>query len=105
MDIELLKIKVRTGEYFMSQHAIRESAKDGLSDEDIEKAVLNGMILEDYPDDARGKSCLVCGPYGEDKYLHIIVGFKDNEMIVITVYIPEPPKWYTAFKRGGGKRK
>ena len=101
MKIEAIKAKVRNSEYFMSQHAIRESAKDGLADEDIEKAVLNGMIIEEYPSDPRGKSCLICGSIKEDKFVHVVIGSKENEIIIITVYIPEPPKWESPYKRGG----
>jgi hypothetical protein len=31
------------------------------------------MILEDYPDDQRGESCLVLGRAG-DKPIHVVVG-------------------------------
>ena len=48
-----IKEKVKEGKYFMSQHAIIESAKDMVDDEDIEEAISNGQLLEDYPDDRR----------------------------------------------------
>lgn len=65
-----IKEKVKEGKYVMSQHAVIESAKDMVDDEDIEQAISNGMLLEDYPDDKRGHSCLICGIM-EDTYISL----------------------------------
>ena len=55
--------------------------------------VLKDEILEDYPDDPRGPSCLVLGYVGE-RPLHIVCGYTPATWIrIITVYIPKPPKW------------
>ena len=94
-----IKEKVKEGKYFMSQHAIIESAKDMVDDEDIEEAISNGQLLEDYPDDRRGHSCLICGKMRDGRYLHVVVGMTEENAVMITTYLPSPNKWETPFKR------
>ncbi|MDZ4341552.1 MAG: DUF4258 domain-containing protein [Candidatus Binatia bacterium] len=60
---------------------------------DIEAAILKGEVLEDYPDDPRGESCLILG-YAEARPIHVVCGYTSTRSIrVITVYLPKPPKW------------
>jgi hypothetical protein len=83
----------------MSQHAIIESAKDMVNDEDIEIAIANGMLMEDYPEDKRGHSCLICGMIRDRRYLHVVVGMAEENVVIITTYLPSSDKWETPFKR------
>lgn len=53
----------------------------------------SGEILEEYPDDPRGESCLILG-YAEGRPIHIVCGYTSTQSIrVITVYLPKFPKW------------
>ena len=67
------------------------------------KTKLGGEILEDYPKDKRGHSCLILGYLG-NKAIHTICGFRQNKVIIITVYLPKPPKWITPRQRAGGTK-
>jgi hypothetical protein len=66
----------------------------------IEAALLNGAILEQYPDTGRGESCLIVGHAGEIP-VHAICGWRGDKVVVITVYIPRPPKFTDPWQRGG----
>lgn len=94
-----IKDKVKEGQYLMSQHAVIESAKDMVDDEDIEAAISNGMVLEDYPDDRRGHSCLICGKMRNGRPLHIVAGMAKENAVIITTYLPSSDRWETPFKR------
>ena len=61
MDIEWIKQRVRSGNYEFSGHADDERQAKRISIADVEGALLDGEILEDYPNDPRGPSCLVLG--------------------------------------------
>jgi len=99
MDIEDLKEKFRRGDYEISLHAEKERYDEDISLYDIEVAVANGEILEDYPDDSRGASCLMLG-YADSQPFHVVCGYTSTKSIrVITVYIPKPPKWVDARTR------
>lgn len=94
ISIEWLKSRVQEEQYEFSSHADREREADKISIAEVENAVLQGEILENYPDDPRGASCLVLG-YGAEGYpVHVICGKTPlGNMRIITIYIPSSPKW------------
>ena len=101
LDIDWIKKKVKTEEYEFSSHADYERQIDKISVLEIEKAILEGEILEDYPNDRRGASCLILG-HGEEGYpVHIVCGKTPaGSLRVITIYIPSFPKWIDPKTRG-----
>lgn len=96
-DIQAL---VRTGDYYISRHADVEMHNDDLSITEIEEALLNGVIIEQYPDTGRGQSCLVAGFTKSGKPVHIVSGFHTGCLTIVTVYVPTPPKFRNPFERG-----
>lgn len=58
----------------------------------VRQAVLAGEMIEDFPDDPRGHSCLVLGWTG-GKPVHVVCGMTEDEAVFITVYVPDPAKW------------
>jgi len=54
MDIERIKSKVATDNYVYTSHADLERKADDLTLRQVETALLNGQILEQYPDTGRG---------------------------------------------------
>lgn len=86
--------------YLYSRHGDRERQAEGLSLVEIEAALQTGRILENYPDTGRGTSCLVVGFTDAGKPIHVVCGRIGHEMVVVTVYIPKPPKFKNPFERG-----
>ena len=97
---EWIKAKTRNSEYFVSRHGDQERQNDNLTITEIENALLNGKILEQYPDTGRGESCLVVGFTDTGKPIHIVCGKQGHTMTIITVYIPSPPKFKNPYERG-----
>jgi len=100
MDIESIKFKVITGGYFYSRHGDAERQNDNLSILDVEESILNGRILEEYEDTGRGKSCLLAGFANSGKPIHVVCGYNGNNLVIVTVYIPTPPKFKNPYERG-----
>jgi signal recognition particle GTPase len=99
MDIEDIKEYVRTDQYLYSLHAEIERKADELTFAQVEEALLNGKILEQYPDTGRGGSCLVVG-FSTEIPIHVICGWHGEKIALITVYIPTPPKFIDPWTRG-----
>lgn len=101
MDIQWIKRCVKSGEYEFSSHADIERQVDKISIEEVEIVLTSGEILENYPNDPRGPSCLVLG-YGDEGYsIHIVCGrTPSGKLRIITVYIPSLPKWVDPKTRG-----
>jgi hypothetical protein len=104
MNLEEIKASVKKDEFVLSQHAHEERQAESISIDDIKTAILNGEVIESYPEDKRGESCLILG-YSNVRPIHIVCGrAKIGWLKIITVYIPSRPKWITPKQRyKGGK--
>ena len=88
MDIKIIRKKIRTEEYDLSSHAHQERQEEQITIEEIETTFLKGSIIEQYPKDPRGASCLVVS-----RFLHIVCGFRQERLLIVTVYRPKEPVW------------
>jgi hypothetical protein len=100
VDTDAIKRRVRDNRYLYSQHADIERRADGLMFAQIEEALLNCEILERYPDTGRGESCLALG-FAGTLPIHVVCGWKGDAIVIITVYVPRPPRFSDPRTRGG----
>ncbi|WP_026072471.1 DUF4258 domain-containing protein [Nodosilinea nodulosa] len=92
MDVEEIRAKIRNDTYVYTSHADIERQADDLTLMQVEEALLNGEVLEQYADTGRGESCLILG-YSSDLPIHIVCGWRGEQVAIITIYIPGPPKF------------
>ena len=92
MTIQGTQDKIRKGEYGFSDHAVKRMIKRAISRQEVEEAVLQGEIIEEYPEDKYSPSCLVYGKTGKGRDLHIQVSLPPV-VVVITAYDPDPKEW------------
>ncbi len=76
-------------------HAVRQMSRPDrmISISDIRKAVEQGELIEDYPEDARGHSCLVLGHGIDGTPIHVVCSPKTDYLAIITAYIPSSQEW------------
>ena len=74
MDIEWIRQQIRSENYEFSGHAEDERQNDRIQIAEVEQALLSGEVLEDYPNDPRGPSCLVLGHGNQDYPIHVVCG-------------------------------
>lgn len=91
--IENIKKMIRDGKIRWTNHVIVRLFQRNISQEDIETALLNGEIIEEYENDYPYPSCLVYGINLKDKVLHIVCGLNEVELWIITAYYPDNIKW------------
>jgi len=106
MDLREIQQHVRHGNYEFSFHAQQERLEENLDITEIESALVGtAEILEEYPNDPRGESCLALG-FAGSRPVHVVLGWakrkRDDSKVlrVITVYIPSLPKWINPRTRG-----
>jgi len=95
--LDKTKSKIRC--LLFTRHGDQERKNDNLSIIEIEEAIQIGQTLEQYPNTGRGVSCLVVGFTSQGKPVHIVCGEMDKELVIITVYIPTPPKFTNPYER------
>lgn len=76
------------GDYGFTQHAIDEMAKDFLTIDDIEHAVLNGIITKIETGDRRGSRYTIVGPDSRVRMEVGVVGrfARLDSYLIITAY-------------------
>ena len=69
--IESIKEKVKRGEYRFTIHGFERCVERDISPEGVREVLLSGEIIEDYPKDKYGPSCLVYGTTRKGRILHV----------------------------------
>ena len=92
-DINWIKQQILSENYQFRKHALERASERGIQPLDVKEALLSGNIIEDYPDDQRGHSCLVCGKTLLGHYLHVVCGLFDDIVWIVTAYEPEREDW------------
>jgi hypothetical protein len=70
-----------------------------IAPEEVQTVAITGRLVEDYPDDLRGHSCLLLGFGDGGRPIHIVVALKEDYLAVITAYLPDPTQWSSDFLR------
>ena len=75
-------------------HAVQRMFERNISAEEVRYALDTGEMIEEYPDDTPYPSCLILGCY-MGRVIHVVAANNslDEEIIVITVYEPDPSEW------------
>ena len=81
-------------------HAVRRMFERGISVEDVRAVIAIGETIATYPDDTPYPSRLILGWRGP-RPLHVVAADHEeaDEVIVITVYEPDPAQWDSEFRR------
>ena len=69
-----------------------------ISVQEVRTVILHGEIIEDYPEDARGHSCLIAGKGEDGRLIHVVCAPKLEYLAVITAYLPKASEWGQDFK-------
>ncbi|MBE3593038.1 MAG: DUF4258 domain-containing protein [Thermoanaerobacter sp.] len=100
LNIKTIKKLILKDQWFLSEHALDRLIERNLRISDVLVSILNGEIIETYPEDPRGASCLILGKK-DNIPIHTVCGLMNDNLVIITVYLPEPSKWIDERTRGG----
>ena len=96
--IDAIRVKVASGDFEYSQHAVDQATLRHIPVQEFREAIANGEVIEDYPNDKYGPSCLVLGFTTAGRPIHIQCSHASRSLIkIITAYQPDPDEW-TDFK-------
>ena len=92
--IQEIRNKIVQSEFEFSQHALNQSIVRQIGVQEVREAIASGEIIEDYPDDKYGPSCLILGFTLANRPLHIHCSYPSRPLIkIITLYEPNPELW------------
>lgn len=92
--VEQIRVKVMAGEFEFTRHALDQSILRRIIVKDMREAIQNAEVIENYPDDKYGPSCLVLGFTNNGRPLHVQFSYPSRSILkVITLYQPDPALW------------
>lgn len=88
------------GRLIFRTHAVQRMFQRGISVADVRSVLIAGEMIEDYPEDQPFPSRLVLG-WRSGRPIHVVAATDAaaHEIIVITVYEPDPSLWDDEFRR------
>jgi hypothetical protein len=91
-----IRVKAAELQIRWSAHALNELASDKLSVADVEDALQDAIVIEDYPHSHRYLlDCLVLMFSHDGDAIHAVVALNetDDYILTVTVYRPNPKEW------------
>lgn len=86
--------KIIQDQFELSKHAVDQSIIRRISVQEVREAISNGEVIEDYPEDKYGSSCLIYGKTSNGRHLHVQCSYPSRPLIkIITLYEPESEYW------------
>jgi hypothetical protein len=64
-----------------------------ISVDEVKYVIEHGEIIEDYPENDRGHSCLLLGKGKDGRPIHVVCTPKEDYLAIITTYLPDPEQW------------
>ena len=96
--IEEIRQKFSDEQFEFSKHAVDQSILRNILVREVRDAIANGQVIEDYPDDKYGASCLISGLTQDKRPIHIHCSYPSRPLIkIITLYEPSLQRWNDDF--------
>jgi Domain of unknown function (DUF4258) len=92
--LDEIRRKIEADGFEFSRHAVDQTIIRRISVREVRDVFANAEVIEDYPDDKHGPSCLIFGMTAAARPLHIQCSYPSRPLIkVITLYEPDPGRW------------
>ncbi len=91
MDIYFIRDSI-VPEFYLTQHAMQKMLERKISRLELSEVINNGVIIEEYPNDKYGPTCLIFGITKGERPLHVMVSYS-NPVWVVTTYEPSEDEW------------
>lgn len=89
-----IRSKISANLFEFSKHAVDQSILRRIAVQEVREAIDVGEIIEDYPDDKYGPSCLILGFTTSRRPLHIQCSYPSRPLVkIVTLYEPDEDLW------------
>lgn len=92
--IDEIRVKITSGLFEFSKHAVDQSLLRRISVQELREAIAVGEIIETYPNDKYGPSCLIFGLTTTKRPIHVQCSYPSRSMLkIIALYQPDIDVW------------
>jgi hypothetical protein len=93
VDFDIIREKVKTGDYQISVHATKRLRSRQLAIADLENVILDGEIIERDPNAKPYPKCIFLGDDAtKGESLHVVCSLMP-ETLIVTIYFPYEDVW------------
>lgn len=93
-EIAAIRAQVLAGAWELSRHAVDQCLLREIRVSELRECLLEGEVIEFYPDDKYGPSCLVLGRTAHGRILHVHCSDETRGVLkIVTAYEPDPRRW------------
>jgi hypothetical protein len=98
--MRFIRSHVRAKQYRLTKHATIVRLERGITVAELKQALLNGEIIERYPDAQPYPACLVLGWLTSGDPLHLVCskGKVEPALRIVTLYEPEDALWENDYR-------
>lgn len=94
MQIDEIRAKVAAGNFEYTQHAVDQSILRRISVQELREVIATSEVIEDYPNDKYGPSCLLLGFTKTGRPIHVQGSDPIRPVLkIITLYEPDANQW------------
>lgn len=98
--IDEIRRKIEADQFEFSKHATDQSIIRRISVQEVRELFNSAEVIEDYPEDKYGSSCLIFGKTTAGRPLHIQCSYPSQPLIkVITLHEPDSARWIDCKRR------
>jgi len=91
MEIEAIRERIRCGAFAVTDHAMLEGFKEGITVADMVRTIETGRIIERYPERQR---CLIFARRADGLPIHVVVEYLARSVVdLVTAYVPQRQRW------------
>ena len=86
----------------ISEHGYDELADDGLTAREVVGGAEESVLIEEYPDFAKGPCALFLQQDFNGKPVHVVWGIPkgyDEPVVLVTAYRPDPKRWDRTYRK------
>ena len=98
IDIDSLRALNTDDTIIVTSHASEQLIRRGIKYRYVKMAIMNGEIIEEYPNEIPDPRILILGYAADMKPLHVVIGIGDWNLRITTAYYPTLDKWENDYK-------
>lgn len=82
-------------------HALRQMLRPDrmIRRAEVRRVITEGEVIEEYPKDVRGHSCLILGFGDQERPIHVVCAPREDYLAIITAYLPDMHEWSSNFRK------